>query len=156
LTNIRCGGLFSPKLKAAANPPGKGFQMKLELVVNGVALVIESDSAIKVQIMEKVAAVAAPVAPPAAVAPVAVAPVAVPAPAAPAADGLFARLSGLRRELAAASGVPPYVIFQDKTLHEMVAKMPADLAAFGAISGVGAARLEKYGARFLAVIRGAA
>ena len=148
--------------------------MKLELTVNGVALVIDGDFTIQMRSVGSApAAVAAP-APAVAVAPALpvapVAPVAVPAPVAPVADngrvnpaptnaadsGLFARLSGLRRELAAAAGVPPYVIFQDKTLHEMVAQMPADMAAFSQIPGVGAARLEKYGAKFLAALRAAA
>jgi len=127
--------------------------MKIELVVNGMALVIESAADISVQ-MRSVAAVPAAPAPVAVPPPVAVsAPVARPVAAAPAADsGLFARLSGLRRELAAASGVPPYVVFQDKALHEMVAQMPQTLNELSQIPGVGQAKLEKYGARFLAVI----
>ena len=67
---------------------------------------------------------------------------------------LFMRLSSLRRELAAEAGVPPYVVFQDKSLHEMAEKRPQDMDALSAISGVGKARLEKYGERFLSVIAG--
>ena len=69
---------------------------------------------------------------------------------------LFKNLAALRKELAAADGVPPYLIFHNKTLLEMVEKMPGDIHAMGAVSGVGQAKLEKYGAQFLAVINGAA
>ena len=66
---------------------------------------------------------------------------------------LMERLVGLRRKLAAAEGVPTYVIFHDKALHQMVEKLPQDLEAFKSISGVGKTRLEKYGDMFLAAIR---
>ena len=71
-------------------------------------------------------------------------------------DGLFKKLVELRKELAVADSVPPYMVFHDKTLHEMVAKLPADIVAMSDVSGVGQAKLEKYGERFLAVINGAA
>ena len=70
--------------------------------------------------------------------------------------GLFSRLAGLRKKLATEQGVPPYVIFHDKTLRDMAEARPQDLEALSAIGGVGRAKLEKYGARFLAVIHGAA
>ena len=140
--------------------------MKMEMVVNGVALVIEGEFTIQMRpagsavpaVAPVVAApvavpVAAPVARPVAVQPAS--PVA-PAVAAPSGVGLFARLSGLRRELAAASGVPPYVVFQDKTLREMVETMPQNLQELSQIQGVGQAKLEKYGDKFLAIIRAAA
>ena len=69
---------------------------------------------------------------------------------------LFAKLANLRRELAYANGLPPYIIFHDKSLWEMVETMPQDLESFGKISGVGQAKLEKYGEMFLSVINGAA
>jgi len=69
---------------------------------------------------------------------------------------MFKKLAELRREIAYANGVPPYMIFHDKALHEMVEALPKNLAAFSKISGVGQAKLEKYGERFLAVINGAA
>jgi len=87
--------------------------------------------------------------------PAAVAPQAEPETAVNGGD-LFTKLVELRRELSAAASVPPYVIFKDSTLREMVEKRPADLAAFGNIGGVGKTKLEKYGAAFLAVIEGAA
>jgi len=61
-------------------------------------------------------------------------------------------LAALRREIALADGVPPYMVFHDKTLHEMVEKLPQSLVEFGAIGGVGQSKLEKYGEKFLAVI----
>ena len=68
---------------------------------------------------------------------------------------LYARLVELRTELAVSANVPPYVIFKDKALLEMVEKLPKDLAEFANISGVGNTKLEKYGSQFLAVINGA-
>ena len=69
---------------------------------------------------------------------------------------MFRKLAELRREIAYANGLPPYMVFHDKALWEMVNALPKNLAAFGKISGVGQAKLEKYGERFLAVINGAA
>ncbi len=62
---------------------------------------------------------------------------------------LFEALRALRRTLAEAQGVPPYVIFHDATLQEMARRRPATLAALGEISGVGERKLERYGQRFL-------
>jgi len=65
---------------------------------------------------------------------------------------LFHKLSDLRRQLATEEKVAPYLIFHDKTLWGMVEKMPADLSAMGKISGIGKAKLEKYGVMFLSVL----
>ena len=65
---------------------------------------------------------------------------------------LFARLRILRKELADAEGVPPYIIFADRCLQEMAAYYPQSTAAFSQIHGVGQMKLEKYAARFLALI----
>jgi len=67
-------------------------------------------------------------------------------------NALFHKLSGLRRELASAAKVPPYLIFHDKTLWSMVEKMPVDLPALSNISGVGKSKLEKYGETFLSAL----
>ena len=67
-------------------------------------------------------------------------------------DPLFEALRACRRALAAESGVPPYVIFHDSTLREMAELKPATLHALSRISGVGAAKLERYGAAFVEVI----
>jgi len=68
-------------------------------------------------------------------------------------NALFHKLSDLRRQLASAENVPPYLIFHDKTLWGMVEKMPVDLPALGTISGVGKAKLEKYGGMFLSALQ---
>jgi ATP-dependent DNA helicase RecQ len=65
---------------------------------------------------------------------------------------LFEALKGWRRETANANGVPPYVIFHDATLAEMVRTKPADLVGLGRISGIGEAKLKKYGTEVLAVL----
>ena len=49
--------------------------------------------------------------------------------------------------------MPPYVIFHDATLRQMIAVRPADAPALLAIGGVGQAKLARYGERFLAVLR---
>lgn len=67
---------------------------------------------------------------------------------------LWEALRRRRRELAAAQGVPPYVVFHDATLAEMVQRRPGSLAELAEVSGVGERKLEVYGAEFLQVIRG--
>ncbi|QVL46451.1 MAG: DNA helicase RecQ [Methylophilaceae bacterium] len=67
-------------------------------------------------------------------------------------DPLWLALKAKRMELAKEQGVPPYVIFHDATLIEILNQKPQDLNAMGLISGVGQAKLERYGAAFLAVI----
>ena len=60
-----------------------------------------------------------------------------------------------RKELADAQGVPPYVIFHDATLAEMIAVRPHTIGELLGVSGVGKTKLEKYGDAFLRVIRAA-
>jgi ATP-dependent DNA helicase RecQ len=72
---------------------------------------------------------------------------------APADEGLWQALRECRRELAAEQNVPPYVIFHDATLKAMAATRPADRDALLAISGVGQAKVARYGERFLSVLR---
>ena len=68
-------------------------------------------------------------------------------------EPVFARLRALRKRLADAQGLPPYVIFHDATLREMAARRPRTLAEFGAVRGVGEGKLARYGEEFLAVLR---
>jgi ATP-dependent DNA helicase RecQ len=63
-------------------------------------------------------------------------------------------LRTLRRKLAEEHSVPPYVIFPDATLLEMLRSQPASLADMARISGVGARKLERYGQAFLEVLQG--
>jgi len=73
---------------------------------------------------------------------------------APADQELWQALRECRRELAAEQNVPPYVIFHDATLKAMAATRPADRDALLTISGVGQAKVARYGERFLSVLRG--
>ncbi len=66
---------------------------------------------------------------------------------------LWEALRALRRKLAEKQGVPPYVVFHDATLAEMVALRPQSLDAFAHISGVGERKLAAYGAVFLEVVQ---
>ena len=71
-------------------------------------------------------------------------------------QALFEALRAERRRLADAHGVPAYVIFHDATLMQMAAERPQTLAELAQVGGVGAAKLERYGEAFLAVIAAAA
>jgi ATP-dependent DNA helicase RecQ len=66
--------------------------------------------------------------------------------------GLWEALRECRRLLAEEQGVPPYVIFHDRSLKEMCALQPRTPLEFGHITGVGERKLDKYGAAFLRVI----
>ena len=62
---------------------------------------------------------------------------------------LLARLKAVRLELARELGVPAYTVFHDRTLAEMAETRPGTLDALSRLHGVGAAKLEKFGVRFL-------
>jgi ATP-dependent DNA helicase RecQ len=68
--------------------------------------------------------------------------------------GLLAALKARRRALAEAQNVPAYVVFPDRTLIEMAERRPANLDQMAGITGVGAKKLESYGAAFLEVLTG--
>ena len=68
-------------------------------------------------------------------------------------ERLLARLRTLRSELARADAVPAYVIFPDRTLAEIAVRRPRSAHALGEINGVGPIKLERYGARFIDVVR---
>ena len=65
---------------------------------------------------------------------------------------LWSALKELRTELATEQGVPPYIIFSDASMLQMVKTRPADNDQFKYISGVGEFKAEKYGEKFCAVI----
>src|SRR5580704_5549120 len=73
------------------------------------------------------------------------------APASASADGsaLFEHLRALRKRLADENGLPPYVVFHDATLREMAARRPLTLNQFAQLSGVGQAKLARYGDQFI-------
>lgn len=68
---------------------------------------------------------------------------------------LLSALKAKRRALAEAQRVPAYVVFTDRTLIEMAEKRPANLDEMAGITGVGATKLDRYGAVFLEIISGA-
>ena len=68
-------------------------------------------------------------------------------------DDLFEQLRQLRKEMSQKEGVPPFVIFHDSTLKEMSRVCPVDRETMLTIKGVGSAKYEKYGERFLEHIR---
>jgi ATP-dependent DNA helicase RecQ len=64
-------------------------------------------------------------------------------------EELFQRLRALRKEIADEKGFPPYLIFNDATLREMVVRRPTNEDELLDIAGVGPVKLERYGAAFL-------
>lgn len=68
-------------------------------------------------------------------------------------DPLFEQLRALRRQLAQDAGVPPFVVFSDKTLQDMAARKPMTEEDFLEVNGVGLAKLERYGEAFMEEIR---
>jgi ATP-dependent DNA helicase RecQ len=67
-------------------------------------------------------------------------------------DPLWQALKAKRMELAREQGVPPYVIFHDSTLLEMLNRKPQTLTELAKISGIGQSKLSKYGDAFLTVL----
>jgi ATP-dependent DNA helicase RecQ len=70
-------------------------------------------------------------------------------------EELFMALRALRKRLADEADVPPYVIFPDRTLKEMIADKPMDLEMLSRVYGVGQSKLGRYGEAFLRVLRSA-
>jgi ATP-dependent DNA helicase RecQ len=68
-------------------------------------------------------------------------------------QGLWEALRACRQSLANEQDVPPYVIFHDKTLRQMLALRPNSDAELLDISGIGQVKLDRYGQRFLSVLR---
>jgi ATP-dependent DNA helicase RecQ len=68
---------------------------------------------------------------------------------------LFEQLRGLRRELAEAERVPAYIVFSDAVLREMARRVPRSDAELLRVPGVGPTKLQRYGPKFLALLRAA-
>jgi ATP-dependent DNA helicase RecQ len=66
---------------------------------------------------------------------------------------LWEALRACRTDLAGEQGIPPFMIFHDATLKEMLDNKPSSLESFASISGVGQKKLDKYGIEFLAVLK---
>lgn len=64
-------------------------------------------------------------------------------------NALFERLRTVRKRIAEGQQVPPYIVFSDKTLHEMCRRFPLTLSDMRKISGVGESKLERYGKDFI-------
>ena len=69
-------------------------------------------------------------------------------------DALLARLKQWRTEEARRQGVPPYVVFHDRTLVQVAAARPRDRDALRQVSGIGPAKLERYGDALLSLLEG--
>jgi Superfamily II DNA helicase len=67
-------------------------------------------------------------------------------------DELFEQLRQVRRELAESQGVPPFVIFSDRTLRELCTTMPTTLDEMLSVHGIGESKIEKYGEQFLSIL----
>lgn len=68
-------------------------------------------------------------------------------------EALFERLRTVRKRIAEVQQVPPYIIFSDRTLHEICRRFPSELSGMRKISGVGDAKLERYGEDFIREIK---
>jgi ATP-dependent DNA helicase RecQ len=68
-------------------------------------------------------------------------------------NDLFTELKKLRKEISKDEGVPPYIIFHDKTLREMSYYLPVDSHSMLKISGVGTVKFKKYGSQFIEIIK---
>lgn len=68
-------------------------------------------------------------------------------------EALFQKLRALRMDIARELGKPPYIVFSDKTLRDMVRVKPITDDQFLAVNGVGESKLKQYGERFMAAIR---
>ncbi|MFK8138394.1 MAG: DNA helicase RecQ [Bdellovibrionales bacterium] len=67
-------------------------------------------------------------------------------------EDLFESLRAYRKEIASENSIPPYLVFSDKTLHDMCNLLPENKDAFLMVHGVGQSKLEKYGEGFLGII----
>lgn len=72
--------------------------------------------------------------------------------AAPYETRLFELFRSLRKQIADEQGIPPYVVFSDRTLRDMAAHLPRSAEAMLTISGIGEVKLQRYGGQFLRLI----
>lgn len=72
--------------------------------------------------------------------------------AAPYETRLFELFRSLRKQIADEQGIPPYVVFSDRTLRDMAAHLPRSAEAMLSISGLGEVKLQRYGGQFLRLI----
>ncbi len=68
---------------------------------------------------------------------------------------MYDRLRDLRTQIASEKGIPPYIVFSDKTLKDLSAKVPQDKEAMLTVHGIGEVKFERYGEAFLDVLQDA-
>jgi len=68
-------------------------------------------------------------------------------------EGLFGELRAERKRIAQELGVPPFVVFSDRTLHEIARYFPEEPSELRKISGVGETKLDRFGESFMLVVR---
>jgi ATP-dependent DNA helicase RecQ len=68
-------------------------------------------------------------------------------------SALYDELSSLRRQISSDEGIPPYMVMHDKTLIEMCKTLPLDFDSLLAISGIGSRKIDKYGNKFIEIIK---
>ncbi len=66
---------------------------------------------------------------------------------------LFEELRALRKQLATAESLPPYIVLTDKVLHQLCITCPTTLEAFGEVNGIGEYKKKKYGKEFIEIIK---
>lgn len=66
---------------------------------------------------------------------------------------VFSKLKELRTKLAHQEGIPPYLVLHDKSLHEMAKNLPSTLKELGKIHGWGEKKIQKYGQKFLELLK---
>jgi len=65
---------------------------------------------------------------------------------------MYDKLRDLRKEIATAKGIPPYIVFSDKTLKDLSNKQPQDKEEMLAVHGIGEVKFERYGSEFLELL----
>jgi len=68
-------------------------------------------------------------------------------------DKVFEALRALRKEIATKEGVPPYIVFSDKTLKELASYLPSTKEQMLQINGIGEVKFQKYGEAFLEALK---
>jgi len=67
-------------------------------------------------------------------------------------EGLFAALREMRRKIASAAGLPPYIIFHDETLKAISRQLPQSVGELAAVRGVGEQKIASYGEETLRIV----
>jgi len=65
---------------------------------------------------------------------------------------VYDKLRDLRTQIASEKGIPPYIVFSDKTLKDLSVKIPQDKEAMLSVHGIGEVKFERYGKEFLTLL----